>query len=49
MAIYCASWPFIIAHRYTYGSAREARLGIGGWLAFYNDERPRQALANVEG
>src|SRR4051794_26599243 len=28
-----------------YGSAREARLGIGGWLAFYNDERPHQALA----
>ena len=27
-----------------YGSAREARLGIGGWLAFYNDERPHQAL-----
>lgn len=27
-----------------YGSAREARLGIGGWLAFYNDDRPHQAL-----
>jgi putative transposase len=27
-----------------YGSAREARLGIGEWLAFYNDERPHQAL-----
>ena len=27
-----------------YASAREARLGIGGWLAFYNDERPHQAL-----
>jgi putative transposase len=27
-----------------YGSAREARLGIGGWLAFYNEERPHQAL-----
>jgi len=22
----------------------EARLGIGSWLAFYNDERPHQAL-----
>ena len=22
----------------------EARRGIGGWLAFYNDERPHQAL-----
>jgi putative transposase len=27
-----------------YGSAREARLGIGRWLAFYNDDRPHQAL-----
>jgi len=27
-----------------YGSVREARLGIDGWLAFYNDERPHQAL-----
>jgi putative transposase len=27
-----------------YGSAREARLGIGGWLAFYDDDRPHQAL-----
>ena len=27
-----------------YGSVSEARLGIGGWLAFYNDERPHQAL-----
>jgi putative transposase len=27
-----------------YGSVAEARLGIGGWLAFYNDERPHQAL-----
>jgi len=28
-----------------YGSVAEVRLGIGGWLAFYNDERPHQALA----
>jgi putative transposase len=28
-----------------YGSVAEARRGIGGWLTFYNDERPHQALA----
>jgi putative transposase len=27
-----------------YGTVIEARRGIGGWLAFYNDERPHQAL-----
>jgi putative transposase len=27
-----------------YASVAEARRGIGGWLAFYNDERPHQAL-----
>ena len=27
-----------------YGSVIEARRGLGGWLAFYNDERPHQAL-----
>jgi putative transposase len=27
-----------------YGSVAEARRGIGGWLAFHNDERPHQAL-----
>src|SRR5580704_19666175 len=27
-----------------YGSVIEARRGIGGWLSFYNDERPHQAL-----
>jgi putative transposase len=27
-----------------YGSVSEVRMGIGGWLAFYNDERPHQAL-----
>jgi putative transposase len=25
---------------------REARAGIGAWLAFYNHRRPHQALAN---
>ncbi len=27
-----------------YGTVIEARRGIGGWIAFYNDERPHQAL-----
>jgi putative transposase len=27
-----------------YGSVAEARRGIGGWLCFYNDVRPHQAL-----
>jgi putative transposase len=27
-----------------YGSVLEARRGIGGWLSFYNDERPHQTL-----
>ena len=27
-----------------YDSIAEARRGIGGWLTFYNDERPHQAL-----
>ena len=27
-----------------YGSVAEARAGIGGWLVFYNDERPHQAM-----
>ena len=27
-----------------YGSVMEARRGIGGWLTFYNEERPHQAL-----
>lgn len=27
-----------------YDSVAEARRGIGGWLAFYNEERPHQAL-----
>ena len=28
-----------------YGGVIEARRGIGGWLTFYNDDRPHQALA----
>jgi hypothetical protein len=28
-----------------YGSVAGARLGISGWLMFYNDERPHQALS----
>jgi len=28
-----------------YASVAEARRGIGGWLAFYNDQRPHQALS----
>ena len=27
-----------------YGSVVEARRGIGGWLSFYNEERPHQAM-----
>ncbi len=27
-----------------YGAVAEARQGLGGWLTFYNDERPHQAL-----
>ena len=29
-----------------YGDGREARDGIGAWIAFYNARRPHQALAN---
>jgi putative transposase len=29
-----------------YGDGREARDGIGAWIAFYNTRRPHQALAN---
>jgi putative transposase len=29
-----------------YGSVAEARRGIGGWLVFYDDERPHQALSH---
>src|SRR6202142_211133 len=28
-----------------YGSVAEARQGIGGWLGFYNEKRPHQALS----
>jgi len=29
-----------------YADGREARAGIGAWIAFYNSQRPHQALAN---
>jgi putative transposase len=29
-----------------YADGREAKAGIGAWLAFYNHRRPHQALAN---
>jgi putative transposase len=29
-----------------YADGREARTGIGAWIAFYNSRRPHQALAN---
>lgn len=29
-----------------YGTPREARQGLGRYFAFYNTERPHQALAN---
>ena len=33
-------------HLKAYVDGREARAGIGAWIAFYNDRRPHQALAN---
>jgi Integrase core domain len=30
-----------------YADAREARVGIGQWLAFYNELRPHQALGHA--
>jgi putative transposase len=30
-----------------YGSVAAARGRVGGWLAFYNDERPHQTLGYV--
>ncbi len=33
-------------HLKAYADGREARSGIGGWIAFYNERRPHQALAN---
>ena len=32
-------------HLKAYADGREARAGIGAWVAFYNDRRPHQALA----
>jgi putative transposase len=29
-----------------YADGREARAGIGSWIAFYNARRPHQALGN---
>ena len=36
--------PAPLACVQAYGSVTEARIGIGEWLTFYNDERPHQAL-----
>jgi hypothetical protein len=33
-----------LAYIKAYGSVAEARQGIGGWLGFYNEKRPHQAL-----
>jgi putative transposase len=32
-------------HLKAYADGREARAGIGAWVAFYNNRRPHQALA----
>lgn len=32
-------------YRYDYGSPREARQGITGYMTFYNEQRPHQSLA----
>ena len=36
--------PAPLTYIKAYGSVAEARQGIGGWLGFYNDKRPHQAL-----
>ncbi len=33
-------------HRKAYAGGREARAGIGAWMAFYNHRRPHQAMNN---
>src|ERR1700733_2141837 len=33
-------------HLKAYADGREARAGIGAWMAFYNDRRPHQAMHN---
>ena len=33
-------------YRQGYDDGREARTGIGAWIAFYNTRRPHQALGN---
>jgi len=36
--------PAPLTYIKVYATVPEARRGIGGWLDFYNDERPHQAL-----
>jgi hypothetical protein len=36
--------PAPLTYIKAYGSVTEARQGIGGWLGFYNEKRPHQAL-----
>jgi putative transposase len=33
-------------HLKAYANGREARVGIGSWMTFYNEERPHQAMDN---
>lgn len=33
-------------HLKAYADGREARAGIGAWMAFYNERRPHQAMDN---
>jgi putative transposase len=33
-------------HLKAYADGREARAGIGSWMAFYNERRPHQAMSN---
>ena len=40
-----ASLKYEEVHLKAYADGREARAGIGAWVAFYNDRRPHQALA----
>ena len=34
-------------HLKAYADGREARAGIGAWMAFYNERRPHQAMARA--
>jgi putative transposase len=38
------SLKYVEVHLKAYADGREARAGIGTWMAFYNERRPRQAL-----